>query len=447
MKKIHLVSMLLMSLCFGVLLFTPKTDDVYASYSRYTTSSVNVRTKASMSGKVVGSFAKGKKVTCYGTSGSFTKVKYNGSYRYTATSYLSSKKTSSSSSSSSSSSTYTRYIKAASLNVRKAASNSGAIVGSVSKGTKVTCYGTSGSFTKIKYNGSYRYVSTSYLTSTKTTSSSSSSSNSSSSSSTYTRYITASSLNVRKKASTSGAIAGSVSKGTKVTCYGKSGSFTKIKYNGSYCYVSTQYLSSSKPSSSSNNSSSSSYTRYITASSLNVRKKASTSGTIAGSVSKGTKVTCYGTSGSFTKIKYNGNYCYVSTQYLSSSKPSGTTSSSVTGSQIANYALKFLGNPYVWGGTSLTNGADCSGYTMSVLAHFGIYVPHSSISQRYVGSSVSLGNRKAGDLVCYNAMNGIGHVGIYIGNNQVVHAGSTSTGIHISTWNYRSVNCIRRVSK
>lgn len=373
MKKIHLVSMLLMSLCFGVLLFTPRTDDVYASYSRYTTSSVNVRTKASMSGKVVGSFAKGKKVTCYGTSGSFTKVKYNGSYRYTATSYLSSKKTSSSSSSSSSSSTYTRYIKAASLNVRKAASNSGAVVGSVSKGTKVTCYGTSGGFTKIKYNGSYRYVSTSYLTSTKITSSSSSSSNSSSSSSTYTRYITASSLNVRKKASSSGAIAGSVSKGTKVTCYG--------------------------------------------------------------------------TSGSFTKIKFNGNYCYVSTQYLSSSKPSGTTTSSVTGSQIANYALKFLGNPYVWGGTSLTKGADCSGYTMSVLAHFGIDVPHSSVSQRYVGTSVSLGNRKAGDLVCYNAINGIGHVGFYIGNNQVVHAGSTSTGIHISTWNYRSVNCIRRVSK
>ena len=89
----------------------------------------------------------------------------------------------------------------------------------------------------------------------------------------YTRYVTASSLNIRKKASMSGAVVGSYKKGTKVTCYGTSGSWTKVKYNGATRYVSTSYLSSKKPSSSS--SSSSTYTRYVTASSLNIRKKAS----------------------------------------------------------------------------------------------------------------------------------------------------------------------------
>ena len=245
----------------------------------------------------------------------------------------------------------------------------------------------------------------------------------------YTRYVTASSLNIRKKASMSGAVVGSYKKGA-----------TR--------YVSTSYLSSKKPSSSS--SSSSTYTRYVTASSLNIRKKASSSAAVVGSYKKGTKVTCYGTSGSWTKVKYNGATRYVSTSYLSSKKPStsiSTSSSSATGSSVAQYALQFVGNPYKWGGTSLTNGADCSGFTMSVYAHFGYSLPHSSTSQRSSGTAVSWSNKKAGDLICYEVQNGSGHVGIYIGDNQVVHAGSESTGIHISKADYRSVNCVRRIVK
>ena len=192
------------------------------------------------------------------------------------------------------------------------------------------------------------------------------------------------------------------------------------------------------------------YTRYVTASSLNIRKKASMSGAVVGSYKKGTKVTCYGTSGSWTKVKYNGATRYVSTSYLSSKKPStsiSTSSSSATGSSVAQYALQFVGNPYKWGGTSLTNGADCSGFTMSVYAHFGYSLPHSSTSQRSSGTAVSWSNKKAGDLICYEVQNGSGHVGIYIGDNQVDHAGSEPKGIHISKADYRSVNCVRRIVK
>lgn len=262
----------------------------------------------------------------------------------------------------------------------------------------------------------------------------------------YSRYVTAQSLNIRKTASGKGKIAGSYKKGTKVTCYSTTGIWTKVKYGSAKYYVATRYLSTKKPAASSTTSTkSSTYTRYVTASSLTIRKKASTSGAKVGTYKKGTAITCYGNKSGWTTVKYSGSYRYVSSTYLSSTKPS--TSTVAKGQQVVNYAKQFIGNPYVWGGESLTKGADCSGFTMKVYQHFGYYLPHSSISQRNYGKSVSWSKKQAGDLICYNAKNGIGHVGIYAGNNKVVHAGSTATGIHVSTANYRSVNCVRRIVK
>lgn len=184
-----------------------------------------------------------------------------------------------------------------------------------------------------------------------------------------------------------------------------------------------------------------SYKRYVTASTLAIRKKASSSSAKVGSYKKGTKITCYGTKGSWTKVKKNGKYRYVYTKYLSKSKPS--TKSSTSGTSVANYALKFVGNPYKYGGTSLTKGADCSGFTQSVFKHFGYSIPRTSSSQRSAGTKVSWSNKKAGDLICY-----YGHVAIYIGNNKVVHASSAKTGIKItSPANYRKVASVRRIVK
>lgn len=106
---------------------------------------------------------------------------------------------------------------------------------------------------------------------------------------------------------------------------------------------------------------------------------------------------------------------------------------------IANYAVQFVGNPYVWGGTSLTNGADCSGFTMSVMRNFGVSLPHSSAAQANCGKSISSSQMRPGDLVFYaGSGGGINHVALYIGNGQVCHASSSKTGIKISSWNYRS---------
>ena len=112
-----------------------------------------------------------------------------------------------------------------------------------------------------------------------------------------------------------------------------------------------------------------------------------------------------------------------------------------SGNAVVDYAVQFVGNPYVYGGTSLTNGADCSGFVMSVYENFGVSLPHSSTADRNVGVDVGgLENAQPGDLVCYS-----GHVGIYIGDGQIVHASTASTGIKISDADYRTPVAVRRV--
>lgn len=116
-------------------------------------------------------------------------------------------------------------------------------------------------------------------------------------------------------------------------------------------------------------------------------------------------------------------------------------SGSELGKSVADFACQFVGNPYVWGGTSLTNGADCSGFVMSVYGNFGVSLPHSSSADRSVGSAVNgLENAQPGDIICYS-----GHVGIYVGNGQIVHASTERTGIIVSSASYRSILSIRRI--
>lgn len=115
-----------------------------------------------------------------------------------------------------------------------------------------------------------------------------------------------------------------------------------------------------------------------------------------------------------------------------------------TGDDVVDYAKKFIGNPYKYGGTSLTKGTDCSGFVLGVYKKFGYNLPHSSSSQRKVGTKVSsLSKAKPGDIICYN-----GHVAIYMGNNKIIHASNRKTGIKISNnANYKHIISIRRLIK
>lgn len=169
------------------------------------------------------------------------------------------------------------------------------------------------------------------------------------------------------------------------------------------------------------------------------KKSSSTSGsnTAASSGSStSSKNNTSGSSSSAATSKDNGS---------SSSSSSGNSGSSVsynpTGQSVVNYACQFVGNPYVWGGTSLTNGADCSGFIMSVYAKFGVSLPHSSGAMAGCGRGVSYSEAMPGDIICY-----AGHVAIYMGGGQIVHASNAKDGIKISgNAAYRPIVAVRRV--
>ena len=261
----------------------------------------------------------------------------------------------------------------------------------------------------------------------------------------YSRYVTANNVVVRKKASNKGKIVGSYKKAAKVRCYKKKRSYTKIKYGRYYRYIATRYLSKKKPvvvtAQKAANITTDTYTRYVTASSLTIRKKASTSAAKAGSYKKGTQITCYGERSGWTTVRYSGVYCYVSSQYLSESKPEEDTwevYGTATGQSVVDYAMQFRGNPYVWGGTSLTKGADCSGFTQSIFSHFGISTGRSSRDQAAKGKEIPIDSVQPGDLLFYASGDYINHVALYIGGGQIIHASTPKNGIMITTAYYRT---------
>lgn len=128
---------------------------------------------------------------------------------------------------------------------------------------------------------------------------------------------------------------------------------------------------------------------------------------------------------------------YATTNYTSVIE---SASGSDMGKRLAKYACQYIGNPYVAGGTSLTNGADCSGFTFRVYSDFGYSIPRTSYEQRSCGTGVDYSNAQPGDLICYD-----GHVAMYIGGGMIVHASTQRTGIKISNANYRPILAVRRV--
>ena len=254
----------------------------------------------------------------------------------------------------------------------------------------------------------------------------------------------------------------SIPEGTVLTVTGSYGNWYRVSYQDYVGYVSAAYVSSTTADG---------YRYYpdfaeITASSLILREEPSTDAERLTSIPGDTVVAVTGKLGDWYQVSYNGKEGYINAAYTTESAgpatqttqeagasnrtslsagssdnyEGGATVSGGTGAEVANYAVQFLGNPYEWGGTSLTNGADCSGFVMQVYAHFGYSLPHSSSAQRNYGQEVSLEDIQPGDIVCYNH-----HVGIYVGDGTIISALGEKYGITYSDVNYKSIITIRRI--
>ncbi len=198
---------------------------------------------------------------------------------------------------------------------------------------------------------------------------------------------------------------------------------------------------------------------YVNADVLMVREEKSTDSKILSYVANGEEVEVAATADDWTQVNIDDITGYVKTEYVDiyktlpkavsvqelKAEEAEANGYSSTAAELVSYAEQFLGNPYVWGGTSLTNGTDCSGFTMSVYAHFGYSLSRTSAAQSNNGTRVSLDELQPGDLLFYNHGSSIGHVAIYIGNGQIIHASTEKTGIIISNAFYTTPACATRI--
>ena len=324
------------------------------------------------------------------------------------------------------------------VNFRTGPDKSYPSMGKIEKGETVTYLGISGNWIKVTYNSKTGYVYKDYISTVST---------SNTVTSTSVKYVNSSSgLNVRKGPSTSYDKVTTLVNGTKVTVISTNNGWSKITSGSITGYVSSQYLSSS--STTNNENSETFVTKYVNSSSgLNVRKGPSTSYSKVTTLANGTKVTVNSTSNGWSKITSGNVTGYVSSSYLTSTKPSTgsssntttNTSTSTSANKVISYAKQFLGKPYIWGAQE-PNGFDCSGFTYYVFKNAaGITLPRTSSAQSKYGTYVSKSNLKAGDLIFFDTVgpnNGaVTHVGIYIGNGQFIHAASGQGKVVINNLN------------
>lgn len=259
------------------------------------------------------------------------------------------------------------------------------------------------------------------------------------------------SLNVRKKASTDSKVVGKMTDKDACEIVSVKGDWAKITSGKVEGYVKTEYLLTGDAA---KNVAKKEITKVVTVNTttLRVREKASEDSAILSLVGEGEDLVVEDTKDGWYKVEVDDQKGYISGDYVEVTEKLPTASTvkeleygeGYTDSRVSlvQFALQFVGNRYVWGGTSLTNGIDCSGFTMQVYARYGVGLPHHAASQSAYGNRIRASEAKPGDLFFYGSGSSISHVGIYIGNGQIVHASNARTGIKISSAYYRTPICV-----
>ncbi len=261
-------------------------------------------------------------------------------------------------------------------------------------------------------------------------------------------------LNIRESAGEDGELAGKLPVDAGCEILEEEGEWYKIKSGEVTGYVKGEYLLTGDAAAKRADEVKSIVATSVTQT-LNARVEPNTDSTIWTMVAEGEELQVIEEQGDWVKVDIDGDACYVAREYveLSEQLPKAMTMTEIRyGEGISDvrvdmiqYACQFVGNRYVWGGTSLTDGVDCSGFTMRIYEKYGIYLPHSSRAQAGYGTRVDASAAKPGDLFFYGNGGGINHVAMYIGNGQVVHASSSKTGIKISNAFYRTPICVTRL--
>ena len=369
-----------------------EATDKSKGYGTVTADTLHLRASRGTDSSIIANLKRGDTFQITSSKDGWYGITFNGEKGFVKAEYVSLSETISSG-----------YIQvtSASLKLRSGAGTSYEQLDIVPYGTLLSIQDTVGSWYKVKYKDTTGYVCGDYVSSTTADG--------------FKAYpdfakITASSLALRDKPSTDRSYITSIPESTVVAVSGMKDGWYKVVYGTQKGYVNASYTSKSKG-------------------------PATVIQTEPESTSTSSSATTSSSSSSSSASSSSSSSTTKKTEFSSSSSSSGGS-----GSAVLAYAQQFVGNPYKWGGTSLTNGCDCSGFVQSVYKHFGKSLPHSSSADRGVGRGVSVSDMRVGDIVCYS-----GHVGIYAGGGKLLSALGKKYGITYCSVNYKKILAVRRV--
>lgn len=265
--------------------------------------------------------------------------------------------------------------------------------------------------------------------------------------------ISSGNLNIRQEASTDSEVIGILTNHNACELLEDAGEWYKVTSGKVTGYVNKQYLVTGDEAEAIAEQEIKTVATVNTET-LNVRAEKSTEAAVLSQVGNSEAFTVNSVADGWVEISVDDSVGYISQDYvtLAQALPTAKTIEQVkygdgvsdVRASVVSYALQFVGNRYVWGGTSLEKGVDCSGFTMRILGKYGISLPHSSKAQPSYGTKISASEAKPGDLFFYGSGRSISHVAIYIGNGQIVHASNKRDGIKVSNAYYRNPICVTR---
>lgn len=405
------IAVLTAALSFSSFAFSAQGGKVTAN------GSLNMRSQASLSASVLAKLPTGSSVLVLDDAGDWYKVAYHGMVGFVSDDYLTL------SSAMNIQAGYAKVTTGSGLRLRSGPGTSYAVLTTLSKGTTAEIIGVNNGWIKVNYKSCTGYLSAEYITVVSTDESGDTSSSSGS-----LKVTSSGKLRMRSGPGTSYSIITSLSPGTVVKNLGTSGSWYKVQHGDYVGYVSGDYVTPVSDTASSYDG-----IKVTSNGRLNMRSGAGTSYSIVTTLPSGAVAKLISTHSNWYKVTYNGYTGFVSADYCQLVDYDAAVSVDSIRESVVAYAKTFLGTKYVYGGNTPETGFDCSGFVKYVLAEYGYSIPRTSASQYSATARISKSELKLGDLIFFGSSGTVSHVGMYIGENNFIHAENSTTGVCISS--------------